>query len=72
MNALINTYAKQFKMNLALNIFTQYKLEGFKDDILIYTTMINGYKKLRLFKKCWDLYQEVEDKKLEKDDVLIG
>ena len=34
--------------------------EGLKPDVVCYTTVIDAYKRVRNYEKCWELYQTYE------------
>jgi len=72
-NSLIMCYTRRHEPDMAYKILLEMKENGFKPDIVCYTTVINAYKNARNLKKCWELFdQAIMDEFLPPDENLLG
>jgi pentatricopeptide repeat protein len=57
-NSLLLAYAKNMKVQEADALMKEMREEGIKPDCVCYTTLINAYKRSKLYSRCWDLYYQ--------------
>jgi pentatricopeptide repeat protein len=68
-NNLLICYAKSNKPNEAENVLREMIDKGIKPDVVTYTTLIDAYKRVDNFDKCWELFSECRHFRLDGSDV---
>ena len=57
-NNLMVCYAKMNQPVEAENVLREMVDQGIKPDIVIYTTLIDSYKRVGNIDRCWDIFLE--------------
>lgn len=71
-NAIIFAYSKNWMYDEAMNIFKLAQLKGIKENCVLYTSIIQAAYNTDRIDQCWKFYEEMLQKKIENDDLLIG
>lgn len=67
--------AKSNKAVDAEKVLKEMHVAGLLPDLVCYTTVIDAYKRVRNYAKCWDLYEHfsvVDSKGKEADEFMIS
>lgn len=56
LNALIMVYSKCNRPLDAEKVLREMQRDGLKPDVVCYTTVIDAYKRVRNYDKCWELF----------------
>lgn len=55
--------------NEAENVFREMKETGLVPDVVTYTTLIDAFKRVGNFDRCWELFGEVRHSQLNGEEV---
>ena len=76
LNSVVLAYVKQKKVREAENFVVEMRDKlGVQPDTVCYTTLIQGYKQLNEIDKCWELFEECQQRNqpgLDTDEQLLG
>lgn len=69
-NALLMAYAKNGKIHECEALMKEMRDAGIQTDIICHTTLLQVYKKNKMYNKCWDVYYSAQGNGLVDEFII--
>ena len=70
MNSILMAYCKAGHPDKAEDLLKEMRDDmGMQPDVVCYTTLIDGYRKVNQIERCWELFEECSEMRKPGQDI---